>query len=125
MYNIKIVRLHNGEDIIGNITDKENGLFDIEEPMTVDIDHRGRQAGLIMKHWLPVQLVKSNKIELNNKNVLCMFEPAEEFAEYYMNTVEKIHELLKAKEIVDEMTDEEIDDIMDELDSGYYGDTLH
>jgi hypothetical protein len=53
-----------------------------------------------------------------------MFEPNEEFAEYYTNTVEKIKNLLKAKNVADSMTDEEIEDIMDAMEDGD-GQTLH
>ena len=53
-----------------------------------------------------------------------MFEPNAEFEEYYIHTVSKIEELLKAKEITDSLTDEEVDDIMDALDDSE-GQTLH
>jgi hypothetical protein len=53
-----------------------------------------------------------------------MFEPNTEFEEYYLNTVEKIKSLMKAKELSDEMTDEEIEDIMDALEDSE-GQVLH
>jgi hypothetical protein len=53
-----------------------------------------------------------------------VIEPNDEFAEYYTNTVEKIKMLLKAKNDTDEMTDEEIEDIMDAMEDGD-GQTLH
>ena len=124
---IKIVRLQNGEDIIGNVTDiYDTGKYIVEEPMSVSINYRGKEAGLEMHHWLPVQLINRNEITLENKDVLCILEPNDEFCEYYMNTVEKIKELLNAKKLVDSMSDEEVEDIMDafeELDLG--GTTLH
>jgi hypothetical protein len=110
---IKIVRLQNGEDIIGNLTNEDIGKFTVEEPMAVNIEYRGREAGLMMHHWLPVQLIKKNEILLENKDVLCILEPNDEFCEYYLNTVEKIKELLSAKNALDNMSDEETDDIMD------------
>jgi hypothetical protein len=124
---IKIVRLQNGEDIIGNITDLyDTGSYIVEEPMTVDIEYRGKEAGLAMHHWLPVQLIKKNEITLGNKDVLCILEPNDEFTEYYLNTVEKIKELLAAKNLVDSYNDEEIDEIMEAFeDMKHNGDTLH
>ena len=124
---IRIVRLNNGEDIVGNIIPNEIGTYTVEEPMSVNIDYRGKEAGLVMNHWLPVQLVKKNQTEISNKDILCMFEPADEFCEYYLNTVEKIKDLLKAKNVVDNLSDEEVDIMMEafeELDdnNGY---TLH
>jgi SAM-dependent MidA family methyltransferase len=124
MNTIKIVRLKNGEDIIGNLSDNTNGDYEISEPMSVSLVQKGHESGLVMSHWLPVQLIKKNEIKINSRDVLTMFEPNEEFAEYYTNTVEKIKNLLKAKNVADSMTDEEIEDIMDALEDGD-GQTLH
>ena len=69
---------------------------------------------------------KKNEIDLADKDIICMVEPAEEFCEYYLNTVEKIKELLSAKNLVDSLDDEEVNDIMDafeEMDN--HGITLH
>jgi len=121
---IKIVRLKNGEDIIGDLMKLPIDDIQITEPMSVAITNRGQESGLIMSHWLPVQLIKKNEITIKSCDVLTMFEPNDEFAEYYLNTVEKIKSLMKAKELTDEMTDEEIDDIMDALDDSE-GQVIH
>lgn len=123
MNTIKIVRLKNGEDIIGMLNDI-NGEYEITEPMSVSVVQKGHQSGLVMSHWLPVQLIKKNEIKISSHDVLTVFEPNDEFAEYYTNTVEKIKHLLKAKNVADSMTDEEIEDIMDALNDGE-GQTLH
>ena len=123
---IRIVRLQNGEDIVANIINKDSGGYTVQEPMTVNIDYRGREAGLVMHHWLPVQLVKKNEIDLADKDIICMVEPADEFCEYYLSTVERIKELLSAKNLVDSLDDEEVNNIMDafeEMDN--HGITLH
>lgn len=123
---IKIVRLQNGEDIIGNVITKDIGQYQVEEPMSVGIDYRGKVAGLSMQHWLPVQLIKKNEITLEQKDVLCVLEPNDEFCEYYLNTVEKIKELLAAKNIMDEYEDGELDEIMEAYeDLKQHGSTLH
>jgi len=125
MDNIKLVRLQNGEDIIGFVTDKENGKYDISEPMTVDLDYRTNQPGLVMKHLLPIQLVKRNEIVLENKDILFIVDPADSFAEYYANTVERLREILTARELVDQMSDEEVNDIMDAIGELNDGNTIH
>ena len=113
--NIRIVRLQNGEDIMGCFT-ANNCNYDISEPMSVQIEHNGREAGLMMHHWLPVQLLKKNEITLEQKDILCVLEPNEEFCEYYLNTVEKIKSLLKAKNIIDSMDEEEIENAREAFD---------
>jgi hypothetical protein len=118
---IKIVRLKNGEDIIGNFHENIYKEFEITEPMVVSVVQNGN---LVMSHWLPVQLIKKNEVKLNPCDVLTVFEPNEEFTEYYTNTVQKIKDLLKAKELADKMTDEEIEHIMEALEDGIKK-TLH
>ena len=126
MDNIKIVKLRNGEDLVGTLTSTDIGNYRLEEPMSFEIDFRHNSSGLIMRHWLPVQLVKKNEIELSQNDILAILEPADDFCEYYWNTVEKIKDLLKAKNLVDEMSDEEIDMIMNEFeDMNNDGYTLH
>ena len=126
MNTIRIVRLKNGEDIIGNVTANGIQYYDIDEPMAFEVDYRGNHSGLVMRHWLPVQLLKKNQIQLNAHDVLCVLEPDDEFSEYYLNTVEKIKRLLDAKSTVKNMTEEEIQEIVDEFNTMNQGnDTLH
>ena len=126
MNTIKIVRLKNGEDIIGDVTANGVQYYDIDEPMAFEVDYRGNHSGLVMRHWLPVQLLKKNQIQLNAHDVLCVLEPDDEFSEYYLNTVEKIKRLLDAKSTVKNMTEEEIQEIVDEFNTMNQGnDTLH
>jgi len=124
--NIKIVRLQNGEDIMGNVTSLDVGKFNVSEPMSVGLEYRNKEAGLIMNHWLPVQLLKKNEITIEQKDILGVLEPSEEFCEYYLNTVEKIKELLIAKNLVNDLEEGEIDEIMEAYEElKIYGDTLH
>jgi hypothetical protein len=120
MDNVRIVRLQNGEDIIGDITFKIDGSFDIYEPMVVFIDYRSKYAGLIMKHWLPLQLVKKNEITLFLKDILFITEPTNEFAEYYIETVQKIHDMLAAKDqlktMLSDLDDADSEDLIQQFD---------
>jgi hypothetical protein len=126
--SVKIVRLQNGEDIVGYVSSKEKGIYDITEPMSVGVhfSNSNNEAGLIMRHWLPIQIIKKNEIVLTEKDILCMFEPADDFCEYYTNTVQKVRELLKAKNLVDSLEENEINDIMEAFDEfNNDGKTLH
>jgi len=121
---IQIIRLKNGEDIIGEVFEEIKDELEIDCPMTVDLEYRGRESGLVMAHWLPVQLIDKNQVKIKSCDILTRFYPNDQFAEYYMNTVDKLKNLLKAKEITDTLTDEEVEDIMDALDEGE-GQTIH
>lgn len=114
---VKIIRLKSGEDIIGNITINNDVDFDISEPMTVDVERRGTYAGqLIMANWLPVNLIKDNKTTVKSEDVLIMLDPEDSFIEYYQNTVDKLKEVLKAKQEVQDMSDEEIIEILNAME---------
>lgn len=78
-----------------------------------------------MHHLLPLQLVKKNEIVLENKDILFIVEPADSFAEYYANTVERVREILTARDLVDDMSDEEVNNIMDAIDELNDGNTIH
>jgi hypothetical protein len=129
MDNVKLIRLKNGEDIIGNVISTDNGYYNIEIPMTVDIDYRGKQAGLVMNHWLPLQLIKNNAVEIPDEQIMFFMEPSEDFCEYYMNTVERIYDLLSAKDSVNDISfvdEEEVESILREMEEmRNNGDTLH
>ena len=118
MDNIKIVRFTNGEDIVCQLSDIEGG-YKVVEPMSVMIKETGRQPGLIMQHWLPVQIIKCNETTIKSRDVLAMVDADEEFAEYYLHTVEKMNKLLQARDSVDNLDEEEFEDvreIMEEME---------
>ena len=111
---IQIIRLKNGEDIIGEVL-TDTGDYEIQEPMSVSIEHRGNQSGLVMNHWLPVKLINRNQTIIKKEDVLTTFLPNDEFAEYYANTVERLARLMKVKQDVEKMSDEEISEIMEDM----------
>ena len=111
---IKIFRLKNGEDVIGMVDgDYINGQITIEEPMSVGIEMNNGAPGLMMSHWLPVQLLRENKTVIKTEDILLTLEPNDEFIEYYINTVERINEILAQKEFDEEITEEEIEEALD------------
>ena len=69
-----------------------------------------------MNHWLPVQLLKKNEAVISAKDVMCVFEPLDDLCEFYVNSVEKIKKLLKARDIMDDLDDIKSLDIMEALD---------
>ena len=111
---IQIIRLKNGEDIIGQVS-ANTGDYEINQPMSLNIEYHGNQSGLVMHHWLPVQLIDKNIATIKKEDVLTTFLPNKEFSEYYENTIERMERLLKVKEEVEAMSDDEISEIMENL----------
>jgi len=125
-YKTQIIKLKNGEDLIANVS-LNDSHYTLEEPMEFMLDdNRGREVGLVMRHWLPVQLLKRNSIEIKAQDVLSIMEPADDFCEYYVNTVSKIKELLKAKNLIDDMDDDEMQQMINDFEElQHHGNTLH
>lgn len=121
---IEILRLKNGEDIIGEVY-TDTGDYEILDPMSVGLETRGKETGLVMQHWLPVQLIEGNRTIIKKEDVLTTFSPNSEFKEYYQNTVKKLNDILNAKKLADEMSDEEIQEAIDILELGLGNQTIH
>jgi len=116
MFSTQIIKLQNGEELIANVDLSITGTsYVLEEPMKFWIDYRNNNS-LVIQHYLPVQLIKENKISINVKNILTIMSPTEDFVEYYYHTIEKIKRLMKAKADIAEMTDEEINYIINEFE---------
>ena len=116
MYSTLIVKLQNGEDLIANVHVSITGsTFILVEPMRFFVDVRNNNA-LVMQHYLPVQLVKDNKIAIKDKDILAMVDPDNEFVEYYYHTIDKIKRLMKAKADIEQMSDEEINHIINQFE---------
>lgn len=116
MFSTQIIKLYNGEDLIANVDISITGTsYILEEPMRFFIDFRNNNA-LVMQHYLPVQLVKNNKVSVKDKDILMMIDPDEEFVEYYYHTIEKIKRLMQAKADIAEMSDEEINNIINQFE---------
>ena len=123
MDNIKIIRLQNGDDIIGTVVFDYNEYY-VKEPMLVDIEYVGNKSNLIMRQWLPSQLIKKNEIKLKERDILFVVDPADDFCEYYTHTVERLTELFIYKEKTKDMDEQQINTIMDAYEEMHEG-TVH
>lgn len=92
MDSIKIIRLNYGDDIIGNIENLGDALV-VEYPMSIRLDVKKETniPYLIMKPWLPIDLIKDEHVTFGLSDILSIFEPKEEIKEFYMTTQEKVY----------------------------------
>lgn len=101
MDNVRILRLQCGEDIIAAIEQIDENAYELSEPMQFVLVQKGSDVNIQMQHWLPVQLIKENKVSIEGKDILFIEEPTDSFAEYYTNSVEKIKDLFEMKNQMD------------------------
>ena len=104
---IKIVRFKDGLDVITNLyyglgmDDRPNGDVELTNPMMFEV----RNSNLVMQHWLPLSIMKGEKVTIRKEEILCTFEPNDEFAEYYDNTVREMRKAVRESEKDPEMSD--------------------
>lgn len=90
MDNIKIIRLHSGEDIIASFNE-EDGSVIVNNPMTVFFKRMPTgKAVMMMMPWLPVEIISFNTASIHNEDILTVIEPSEHLIEYYARTVEDL-----------------------------------
>jgi len=90
MNNIKIVRMQNGQDIIGMVNEIMEGQYVIEQPMEFQMINRNRIATITLAHYLPIELVAKNEVVLNSKDIVFITNPTKAFAEYYENAIDRL-----------------------------------
>ena len=61
-----------------------------------------RNTNLVMQHWLPLALMKTKSVTIKKEEVLCIFEPSDEFAQYYHDTVSKMNTFVNKKQTEEE-----------------------
>ena len=114
MQVVKMIRLKNGEDIIAQVSD-DGICYQIFDAMSVAVEYKGKVTGIAMTYWLPVQLIKNQPVDLQYADILTTMDPNDDLLEYYEGTVERFHELLHAKEVVDAMSDEEMQNAFESM----------
>ncbi len=92
---VQIVRFKDGLDVICNIDYKDlSDKVELFNPMIFEV----RSTNLVMQQWLPLAVIKGNSVMIDNREILCVMDPNDDFAEYYEETVRKTNEVLRKKE---------------------------
>ncbi len=92
---VQIVRFKDGLDVICNIDYKDlSDKVELFNPMVFEV----RNTNLVMQQWLPLAVIKGNSVMIDNREILCVMDPNDDFAEYYEETVRKMNEVLRKKE---------------------------
>ena len=125
---VKILRLQDGLDIICEHKNV-SGINFIKNPMVVFLDYESDEPELVMQHWIPNELVKTNETTISDIDILCTFEPTDALEEYYTANMAIFNKLEQkrnyANEHRDDMDQTSIDEVMDEFDNVNKGSTKY
>jgi hypothetical protein len=106
---IRIVRFKDGVDVICFYDRINNEEVELTSPMMFEI----RNTNLQMVHWLPLTIMKTNSVVIEKNSILCTFEPADDFTEYYITVTDKLSSIDKDK--FKQKDQEEVKEIMEAL----------
>ena len=115
---VKILRLQDGLDII---CEHKNiyGINFIKNPMVVYLDYESEEPDLVMQHWIPNELVKTNETTIADHDILCVFEPTEALEEYYTLNMDIFNKMEQKRNYADEHKDDmdqtSIDEVLEEF----------
>ena len=130
MDNIKILRLHNGEDIMARYTEGEDETVLLDNPMHVIFKRIPTgQTVMMMMPWLPIEVIKENIATIYTSDILTIVDPKEDLIEYYGSAVLEAQKRMEKEtpfmdfdddydEDEDEYDPEELLEIIKERDKG-------
>ena len=121
---LKILRLVTGEDIICNYYKVSVDSYLVADPMMLIVKFKGKDSTVIMEHWLPVEVIKSNEVLINPRDVITMYDPNDSLAEYYTNLVDKLHRTIERRKQIENLDINEMVDIMEAIEESQ-GQILH
>jgi len=81
-FEVKIIRLISGEEIISNLKQTKTALT-LKDPCVLVPTQEGK---LMFVRWIPYGQVKDG-IEINERNVVFVVDPAKELEEHYKNVI--------------------------------------
>jgi hypothetical protein len=83
---VKILRFKDGLDVICECIFENNDKLVIENPMLFEL----RGMNLVLQYWLPMAVIKGESVEIGVDNILCTMDPTDDFAEYYISSMERM-----------------------------------
>jgi hypothetical protein len=87
-YDVHIVRLQSGEDIIaGYSSNVDTDVVVLDNPMHLIFKRTSQGTVMMMLPWLPIELIKVNIATLLSGDILTVVEPKDELKEYYHNAI--------------------------------------
>lgn len=115
MSYIKVIRLKPNEDIIAFVERGEDTIKLIH-PISfyIDYDTHEMKQSLVLKYWLPINMIADNSVIISLYDVLFITDPKQSFKEYYLNFLNK-------EEIISNIDRTIIKGILDTMDI----DTIH
>lgn len=109
-YNIKILKLKSGEDIISGILRDETDDILLDTPLQLIFKRTLDGNVLVLLPWIPYELLDLSMAMIKQDDVMTILEPKDSVIKYYERCVEKVIE----KTIVDNFEEVLYDNMLSE-----------
>ena len=110
--NIKIIRLHGGEDIMANFIesdDQETAI--LHNPMQVIFKRIPTgQTVMMMMPWLPIEIIKDNHAVVYTSDILTIIDPKDSAIKHYGEVVIEAQERMENVDVLSEDDEGEDDE---------------
>jgi hypothetical protein len=110
--NIKIIRLHGGEDIIADyIQSEDEETAILHNPMQVIFKRIPTgQTVMMMMPWLPIEIIKDNHAILYTSDILTIIDPKDSAIKHYGEVVMEAQQRMEEIDVMSEEDDDDEDD---------------
>ena len=108
LFNVKFIKLLNGDDLIANITRKNDDEFIMHDPLTVHVKRAKEGSMVYFIPWLPMEAVSQNQAVINKAQILTMVEPKIKVTTKYIEILKIMSSDLLRSE-VEEVSEELLD----------------
>jgi hypothetical protein len=123
--DVRILKMVDGKDVICFLEKISVIEYKLYAPMLVAVKYNGPASSIILKNWLPIEVVEYNDISVNATMVVGIYRPNKSLSEYYVNSAKDLQRSLDQKSKLNEMEDpEEMMDILRAMEE-FEEETLH
>lgn len=111
METIQVIKLYNGDEIIGFTEDVDNKLLVRHAfQFFLKVDKNGLH-NISMDYWLPEPVIKSGLAIITKDKIIAIMEPSDDFKEYYENALSSVEKTKEVKgdklDILEDGTEED------------------
>ena len=116
--NIKIIRLHGGEDIIAHyVQSEDNETAILHDPMQVIFKRIPTgQTVMMMMPWLPIEIIENNQAVLYTSDILTIVDPKASAIKHYGDVVLESQQRMEEIDLISEDEEDEEDEEDDAWD---------
>lgn len=114
MRNVKIIRMITGEDVICDFIEDDQGTH-MKEPLEISLKTSKGNGTVILRNWLPIEIINDNFARVNPRNIIAVFDASESVSEYYDETMTKINKAIVASSNIKDAEEDGMMDVMEAL----------